>query len=146
MDTKNILLVEDDANDEALTIRALRKNNLANKIDVVRDGAEAVDYILCQGRYAYRDKSMQPEMILLDIKLPKIDGIDVLKVIRSNEESKHIPVVMLTTSAEENDIVKSYDNGANSYIQKPVDFNDFIESVSQLGVYWLAINRSVHPS
>lgn len=142
MDSKVILLVEDNADDEALTLRALRKNNLINKIDVVRDGVEAVEYLLCQGQYSNRDINENPQLILLDLKLPKMDGIDVLKVIRKDESCKHIPVVMLTTSEQEDDITKSYDNGANSFIRKPIDFKDFIDVVNQLGLYWMAINKS----
>lgn len=142
MDSKVILLVEDNADDEALTLRALRKNNLINKIDVVRDGVEAVEYLLCQGQYSNRDINENPQLILLDLKLPKMDGIDVLKAIRKDESCKHIPVVMLTTSEQEDDITKSYDNGANSFIRKPIDFKDFIDVVNQLGLYWMAINKS----
>jgi len=137
-----ILLVEDNPDDEALTLRALNKNNLANKIDVVRDGAEAIDYIFCKGDYAGKDPSSKPQLILLDINLPKMDGLEVLKCIRDDHDSCHIPVVMLTTSTEESDIVASYNIGANSFIQKPVDFKDFIGAVSQLGIYWLAINKT----
>ena len=142
MNSKIILLVEDNVDDEILTLRALNKNNLANKIDVVRDGAEALDYIFCRGEYSDRDSSDKPQLILLDINLPKIGGMDVLKAIREDDSSKHIPVVMLTTSTQENDMVKSYDYGANSYIGKPVDFNDFMEAVTQVGIYWLAINST----
>lgn len=142
MNTKTILLVEDNADDEALTLRALRKYNLANKIDIVRDGAEALDYLFCKGSYSHRELLEKPQLILLDINLPKLDGIDVLKAIRENQHTRHVPVVMLTTSDQENDMVRSYDNGANSYIKKPVDFNEFMEAVSQLGVYWLTINST----
>ncbi|MDA7816643.1 response regulator [Sulfurimonas sp.] len=142
MNNKIILLVEDNADDEALTIRALKKNNLANKIDIVRDGAEAIDYIFCKGEYSSRDINDKPQLILLDLNLPKMNGIDVLKHIRSEEVSKHIPVVMLTTSEQEDDITKSYDVGANSFIRKPVDFTEFTEVVNQLGVYWMAINKA----
>lgn len=141
MNSKTILLVEDNVDDEALTLRALNKNHLANTIDVVRDGAEALDYIFCRGAYADKDQTKRPQLILLDIKLPKIDGLEVLKIIREDERSRHIPVVMLTTSTEESDIATSYDNGANSFIRKPVDFKEFVEAVTQLGIYWLAINQ-----
>lgn len=142
MNEKTILLVEDNADDEALTIRALKKNNLANKIDVVRDGAEAIDYLFCKNKYKDRDMHMSPQLILLDLNLPKMNGIDVLKHIRDNDLLKHIPVVMLTTSEQEDDITKSYDNGVNSFIRKPVDFKEFTDVVNQLGVYWMAINKS----
>jgi len=142
MITKTILLVEDNPDDEALTLRALKKHNFSYTVDVVRDGAEALDYIFCRGDFADKDHSVLPQLILLDIKLPKVDGVEVLKAIREDEHCKYIPVVMLTTSSEENDVVRSYNNGANSYIQKPVDFKEFLEVVSELGVYWLAINTT----
>ena len=141
MSTSTILLVEDNPDDEALTLRALKKHNLANTIDVVRDGAEAIDYVFCKGAYSDRDPSSRPELILLDINLPKLSGLEVLKIIREYPLSKHIPIVMLTTSTDESDLVTSYDNGANSFICKPVDFKDFIDAVSQVGIYWLAINQ-----
>ena len=141
MSNSTILLVEDNPDDEALTLRALKKHNLANTIDVVRDGAEAIDYIFCKGAYSGRDPSLRPELILLDINLPKLSGLEVLKIIREDPLSKHIPIVMLTTSTDENDLVSSYDNGANSFICKPVDFKEFIAAVSQVGIYWLAINQ-----
>lgn len=144
MVTKTILLVEDNPDDEALTLRALRKNNFAHTVDVVHDGAEALDYVFCKGNYAVRDNSQTPQLILLDIKLPKVDGIEVLKKIRESEQYHHIPIVMLTTSSEENDVVKSYDNGANSFIKKPVDFTEFLDVVNKLGVYWLALNTTPH--
>lgn len=140
MYTKSILLVEDNPDDEALTLRALSKHKFANTVDVVRDGEEALDYIYCRGEYESRDKSKAPQLILLDINLPKLNGLEVLKQIREDQQSRHIPIVMLTTSKEENDIIESYDSGANSYIQKPVDFNEFLDVVGKLGVYWLAIN------
>ena len=144
MVTKTILLVEDNPDDEALTLRALKKHNFAQTVDVVHDGAEALDYIFCKGDYAERDKSETPQLILLDIKLPKVDGIEVLKEIRESEQYHHIPIVMLTTSSEENDVIKSYDNGANSFIKKPVDFTEFLDVVNKLGVYWLALNTTPH--
>lgn len=140
--TKTILLVEDNPDDEALTLRALKKYHFSYTVDVVRDGAEALDYIFCRGTYADKDRSVLPQLILLDIKLPKVDGLEVLKTIREDKHCQHIPVVMLTTSNKEDDIVNSYDNGANSYIQKPVDFTEFLDVVSKLGVYWLAINKT----
>ena len=142
MVTKTILLVEDNPDDEALTLRALKKHNFAHTVDVVRDGAEALDYIFGKGDYADRDKSTMPQLILLDIKLPKVDGLEVLKEIRSNEKYHHIPIVMLTTSTEESDVVRSYKNGANSFIKKPVDFSEFLDVVNKLGIYWLAINTT----
>lgn len=140
MITKTILLVEDNPDDEALTLRALKKHNFSHTVDIVRDGAEALDYIFCKGNYADNDSSNIPQLILLDIKLPKVDGLDVLKRIRESDKFRHIPVVMLTTSTEESDIIKSYDHGANSFIRKPVDFTEFLDVVNKLGVYWLAIN------
>jgi two-component system response regulator len=140
MHEKTILLVEDNSDDEVLTLRALNKHHLANKIDVVRDGAEALDYLFCRGDYVEKNTDDRPQLILLDINLPKIDGLEVLKIIREDERTRHIPVVMLTTSTGENDIVSSYDYGANSYIKKPVDFKEFVDAVSQVGIYWLAIN------
>lgn len=142
MDDKIILMVEDNEDDEVLTLRALKKNNLANHIEVVRDGAEAIDYIFCKGKYSDRDVNIKPQLILLDLNLPKMNGIDVLQHIRADDLSKHIPVVMLTTSDQEDDITKCYDSGANSFIRKPVDFKEFMEVVNQLGIYWMVINKS----
>ncbi len=141
MKKKFILLVEDNPDDEALALRALKKSNLANEIAVARDGVEALDYIFCEGRYAERDFHDQPVVILLDLKLPKIDGLEVLKKIKGDERTRRIPVVIMTSSSEEQDIVNSYDFGANSYIRKPVDFNQFTEAVAQLGLYWLVLNE-----
>ncbi len=138
----SILLVEDNPDDEALTLRAFKKNNISNEVTVVRDGAEALDYLFCDGTYSQRDKSQVPELILLDLKLPKVDGLEVLKKIRSDDRTKLQPVVILTTSNEERDIISSYQLGANSYIRKPVDFDQFIEAVRQLGLYWLLLNQS----
>lgn len=136
-----ILLVEDNPDDELLTIRALRKYKLVNQIDVVRDGAEALDYLQGQGAYAERDIRQLPYIIMLDLKLPKIDGLKVLEKIRAMEHTRMIPVIVLTSSDEEQDIVESYSFGANSYVRKPVDFEDFIEAVGQIGLYWLVINN-----
>lgn len=138
-----ILLVEDNPDDEALTIRAFGKNGIQNPIIVARDGQEAIDYLYGQGHHAGRDLSQRPILILLDIKLPKLSGIEVLRRIRSCEPTKLIPVVVLTTSKEEDDLVKSYSLGANSYIRKPVDFMQFMEVVRQVGIYWLMLNEPV---
>jgi len=136
-----ILLVEDNPNDVELTLRALKKHNLANKVHVVKDGAEALEYILATGAYAHRDINHNPKVILLDLKLPKVDGLEVLRQIKSNERTKLIPVVVLTSSKEERDLVESYRLGANSYIAKPVDFESFVKAVSELGLYWLLLNQ-----
>ncbi len=136
-----ILLVEDNPNDVELTLRALKKNNLTNKVHVVKDGAEALEYIFATGAYADRDINHNPKVILLDLKLPKVDGLEVLRQIKSNEKTKIIPVVVLTSSKEERDLVESYKLGANSYIAKPVDFESFVKAVSELGLYWLLLNQ-----
>ena len=143
MNNKVILLVEDNPDDEALTIRALKKNKIANKVVVTHDGVEALDYIFAQGEYAGRDISEHPQVILLDLKLPRIDGHEVLKRIRADKRTSRIPVVILTTSDEDQDIIQSYDNGANSYIRKPVDFDQFMEAIRKLGMYWLVLNTTV---
>ena len=137
-----ILLVEDNPDDVELTLRALKKNNLTNKVHVVKDGAEALEYIFASGAYANRDIDQHPKVILLDLKLPKVDGLEVLRQIKSDERTKIIPVVVLTSSKEERDLVESYKLGANSYITKPVDFESFVKSVSELGLYWLLLNKS----
>ncbi len=134
-------MVEDNPNDVELTLHVLRKYNLANHIEVVRDGAEALEFILATGAYADRDIENSPKVILLDLKLPKFDGLEVLRRIRSDPRTKHIPVVILTSSSEERDIIESYELGANSYIVKPVDFEQFTEAVRQLGLYWLLLNQ-----
>jgi CheY-like chemotaxis protein len=133
-----ILLVEDNPDDEALTRRAFERSNIANALDVVRDGQQALDYLLGNGKAA----KPVPALILLDLKLPKIDGLEVLKQIRNNEVTKRIPVVILTSSAEQTDLIAGYDGGANSYVRKPVDFDQFSESVRQLGLYWLVVNEA----
>ncbi|PHV10684.1 response regulator [Chitinimonas sp. BJB300] len=138
-----ILLVEDNPDDEALTLRAFGKNGIQNPIFVTRDGQEAVDYLFARGSHASRNAEDLPVLILLDIKLPKLNGIEVLRQIRANEATKLIPVVVLTTSKEEDDLVKSYSLGANSYIRKPVDFMQFMEVVKQVGIYWLMLNEPV---
>lgn len=137
-----ILLVEDNPDDEALTIRALKKNNIGNALVVVRDGAEALDFLFCQGAYLDRDPQEKPQVILLDLKLPKVDGLEVLRRIRSNENTRTLPVVILTSSREEQDLIQSYSLGANSYVRKPVDFTQFIEAVLNLGLYWLVLNEA----
>ncbi|OFZ71225.1 MAG: two-component system response regulator [Betaproteobacteria bacterium RBG_16_58_11] len=142
MSDKTILLVEDNPDDEALTLRALRKNLILNEIVVARDRAEALDYLFGTGIHDGRDTSIQPQLILLDLKLPKIDGLEVLKRLRADPRTALQPVAILTTSNEERDIITSYQLGANSYIRKPVDFDQFIESVRQLGLYWLVLNTA----
>jgi CheY-like chemotaxis protein len=137
----DILMVEDNPDDEQLTLRALGKHHLANKIHVVRDGQEALDYVFCKGKYAERRITDHPHVILLDIKLPLIDGIEVLRRIKADERTKTIPVVMLTSSHEERDLVETYRLGVNSYIVKPVDFEQFTESARTLGMYWMLLNR-----
>ena len=130
-----ILLVEDNPDDEALTLRALRKNNIANIVSVARDGSEALDFLFCMGAYADRDSREIPQVILLDLKLPKVDGLDVLRRIRADERTQLLPVVILTSSNEEQEQIRGYKLGANSYIRKPVDFNQFVEAVRQLELY-----------
>jgi CheY-like chemotaxis protein len=139
-----ILLVEDNPNDVELTLRALKKNNLTNKMHVVKDGAEALEYIFATGAYASRDINHHPRVILLDLKLPKVDGLEVLRQLKSDERTKVIPVVVLTSSKEERDLVESYKLGANSYIAKPVDFDNFVKAVAELGLYWLLLNQPPH--
>jgi len=141
MDNRFILLVEDNPDDAALTLRAFKKVNIANQVVVCRDGAEALDFLFGQGAYIDRDPSLQPSVILLDLKLPKIDGLEVLQALREKELTRHLRVVILTSSREEQDIIQSYDLGANSYIRKPVDFDKFLTAVGQLGLYWLLLNE-----
>jgi two-component system response regulator len=142
MNHKLILLVEDNADDEALTLRALNKNKIANRIVVVRDGAEALDYLFATGTYADRDPFELPQVILLDLKLPKVDGLEVLRRLRSDPRTHMLPVVVLTSSKEEQDMLKAYSLGVNSYVRKPVDFNQFVEAIGQLGLYWLVLNEA----
>ncbi|HXI92525.1 MAG TPA: response regulator [Blastocatellia bacterium] len=141
MKDKVILLVEDNARDEALTRRALTKSNIVNEVVVARDGVEALDYLLGTGPHAAREMTAMPQLILLDLKLPKLDGLQVLQRIRADERTRRLPVVVFTSSSEEEDMVKSYDLGANSYVRKPVDFDQFLEATKQLGLYWLVLNE-----
>ena len=136
-----ILLVEDNPDDEALTLRALSKNRISNQVIVARDGVEALDYLFCTGPHAERDSSVMPALVLLDLKLPRVDGLEVLRRVRADARTCLLPVVVLTTSREQQDIFEAYSLGANSYIRKPVDFERFIFAVGQLGLYWLALNE-----
>ncbi|BCS88065.1 response regulator [Pseudodesulfovibrio sediminis] len=136
----SILLVEDNPDDVALTLRAFKKNKIMNSIVVAKDGAEALDYLFCKGEYALRDMTDTPQMILLDLKLPKINGLEVLKAIRDDDRTRLLPVIILTSSKEQQDLLDGYGKGANSYIRKPVDFDQFTEAVKQLGLYWLVLN------
>jgi two-component system response regulator len=142
MNEKIILLVEDNADDEELTLRALKKNNIQNDVVIARDGVEALDYLFGTGAYAGRDTSNVPAVTLLDLKLPKVDGLEVLRRLRADERTKYLPVVILTSSKEEQDLLNGYKFGANSYIRKPVDFAQFTEAVRNLGLYWLLLNES----
>lgn len=142
MDDRTILLVEDNADDEKLTLRALKKNNICNEVVVARNGAEALDYLFGTGAYAGRNLSAMPQVVLLDLKLPKLDGLEVLRRLRAHERTKFLPVVILTSSNEEQDRIKGYGLGANSYVRKPVDFSQFSEAARQLGLYWLVLNES----
>ncbi len=142
MSEKIILLVEDNPDDVTLTLRALKKNNIFNEVVVAKDGVEALDYLFGAGIYAGRDTSVMPVVTLLDLKLPKIDGLEVLKRVRANDKTKLIPIVILTSSKEENDIINGYSLGANSYIRKPVDFEQFNIAVRELGLYWILLNES----
>ena len=136
-----VLLVEDNMHDAEMTIRSLKKVNLANNLVHVKDGEEALDFIFARGKFADRSSTDHPKVILLDIKMPKVDGIEVLKQLKSNESSKTIPVVIMTSSREEQDVISSYQLGVNSYVVKPVDFEGFARAVSQLGLYWLLTNQ-----
>lgn len=137
---RSILLVEDNHQDELLILRTLHKVNLGNQIDVVRDGQQALDYLFCQGDFAGRDAAALPVVVLLDINLPRVSGLDVLERIRANAQTRLLPVVMLTSSDEDRDRLRSYESGANSFVRKPVDFTEFAETVARLGVYWSATN------
>ncbi len=142
MEEKIILLVEDNPDDVELTLRAFKKCNIANEVVVARDGVEALDYLFGTGAYAGRDLSVMPAVVLLDLKLPRIDGLEVLRRLRADERTRFLPVVVLTSSNEDQDVVNSYQLGANSYIRKPVDFIQFIEAARQLGIYWLLLNEA----
>jgi two-component system response regulator len=141
MSERYILLVEDNPDDEELTLLSLRKNNLAHDIVVVRDGVEAIEFLFGNGQYAHRDVSHVPTVILLDLKLPKLDGLGVLKRLRAEERTRTLPVVVLTSSSQDADVIASYNLGANSYVRKPVEFGAFVEAVSSLGLYWVLLNR-----
>jgi len=136
-----ILLAEDNAEDAEMTMRALRRNNLVNQLHWVKDGAEALDYLFCTGAYAGRSASRPPKLVLLDIKMPRVDGIEVLRQMKSDASLRTVPVVILTSSREESDLISSYGLGANAYVVKPVDFDGFISAVSQLGVFWAVVNE-----
>ena len=142
MKTKIILLVEDNPDDVKLTLRALKKSNIMNEVVVAQDGVEALDYLFGTGKYDGRDTRHMPQVVLLDLKMPKMDGLEVLHRLRADERTKLLPVVILTTSSEDRDRIESYKLGANSYIRKPVDFNQFVDSVQQLGLYWLVLNEA----
>jgi len=138
---KAILLVEDNPDDEALTLRALKKNNIRNEVVIAHDGAEALDYLFGTGKYAGRNTDVLPQVVLLDLKLPKVEGLEVLRRVRADKRTKLLPVVILTSSNEEQDRIDGYGLGANSYVRKPVDFNQFIDAARQLGLYWLILNE-----
>jgi len=142
MENATILLVEDNADDEILTLRALKANDIGAKVFVVRDGVEALDFLFCTGIYADRDPYEMPHVVLLDLNLPKVGGLEVLRRIRADLRTHTLPVVILTSSKEERDLAEGYEYGANSYVRKPVDFNEFIEAIQHLGLYWLVLNKS----
>jgi two-component system response regulator len=141
MDDTVILLVEDNADDEMLTLRALRKHSIRNEVVVMRDGAEALDWLFARGPYSGRNSSIVPQVVLLDLKLPKLNGLEVLRAIRADPRTKRLPVVLLTSSREDQDVAAGYDSGANSYVRKPIDFTEFAEAVRALGLYWLVLNE-----
>lgn len=141
MNEKKILLVEDNPDDVTLTLRAFKKNNILNEVVVANDGLEALDYLFGTGKYAGRDTSIMPAIVLLDLKMPKLGGMEVLRRMRADERTKLVPVTILTSSKEEHDITEGYEFGCNSYIRKPVDFMQFVEAVKQLGMYWLLMNE-----
>lgn len=145
MKTKVILLVEDNPDDELLLLRALKQNRIGNRVIVARDGVEALEFLFSTGKFEGENAEPMPQLILLDLKLPKLDGHEVLRQLRADERTRYIPVVVLTSSQEEQDIIKSYDNGANGFVQKPIIFTEFVEVANHLGVFWLAYNRGVEP-
>ena len=142
MQNQTILLVEDNPEDEELTLRALKQNKIGNEIIVLRDGAEALDFLFCRNSFANRDPQVLPALILLDIKLPKIDGLEVLRRLRAEKRTQRLPIVLLSSSNERQDVIEGYKSGANSYVRKPIDFNQFVEAIQQLGFYWLALNEA----
>jgi two-component system, response regulator len=142
MENRSILLVEDNPDDEALTLRALKKNNIKNEVVVAHDGAEALDYLFGTGKYAGRNTDVLPQVVLLDLKLPKVEGLEVLRRVRADKRTRLLPVVILTSSNEEQDRIDGYGLGANSYVRKPVDFTQFMEAALQLGLYWLILNEA----
>ncbi|MBI3758209.1 MAG: response regulator [Deltaproteobacteria bacterium] len=142
VENKVILLVEDNPRDEALTLRALKKSNIINDVVVAHDGVEALDYLFGTGAYTEHGPQVMPQLVLLDLKLPKVDGLEVLQQIRAEARTHHLPVVIFTSSSEEEDLIKSYTLGANSYVRKPVDFEQFLEATKQLGMYWLVLNQA----
>ena len=141
-ESKTILLVEDNADDEALTLRALKKNNIRNEVVVAHDGAEALEYLFATGKYAGRNTNVLPQVVLLDLKLPKIEGLEVLRRVRADQRTRLLPVVILTSSNEEQDRIDGYGLGANSYVRKPVDFTQFLDAARHLGLYWLVLNEA----
>ena len=141
-ESKTILLVEDNADDEALTLRALKKNNIRNEVVVAHDGAEALEYLFATGKYAGRNTNVLPQVVLLDLKLPKIEGLEVLRRVRADQRTRLLPVVILTSSNEEQDRIDGYGMGANSYVRKPVDFTQFLDAARHLGLYWLVLNEA----
>ena len=143
MNKKFILLVEDNQDDEELTLMAFEQSGINNEVEVVRDGAEALDYLFGTGSHAERDISNKPSVILLDLKLPKISGLEVLRRLRKDEQTQYLPIVVLSTSKEDRDIINSYKLGCNSYVRKPVDFNEFLTATQQLGLYWLSLNETL---
>jgi len=145
MQARTILLVEDNPDDEALTLRALRKNNIANEVVVAHDGVEALDYLWGEGSYQGRDVREMPAVVLLDLKLPRVDGLEVLRRLRADPRTELVPVVILTSSKEEQDLVNGYKLGANAYVRKPVDFTQFMDAVRQLGLFWLVLNETPPP-